>query len=187
LAKKRELTDEEQNIVDGIGQALLSQAESEVSAEAGAIDEHRRALAEQNQEQEEFGQQKYLAELEAQQVKENSINTIETYQKIHDRMDVSLARERSRLFREAQDTHEEGSRAADFAQERGQEIDQIEQEIEQAQTVLDDVTQKTAAVMKIQKDLERPFAKNFITQQNSSRCETTKRCQHSSRNTSERT
>ena len=36
LAKKRELTDEEQNIVDGIGRALLAQAEEQIGAEVGA-------------------------------------------------------------------------------------------------------------------------------------------------------
>ena len=89
LAKKRELTDEEQNIVDGIGRALLSQAESEVSAEVGAEDEHRRALAEQDAEQEEFGQRKYLAELEAQRVKEEVANGIEILKGSYDMVDTS--------------------------------------------------------------------------------------------------
>jgi hypothetical protein len=102
------------NVVDGIGRALLSQVESEVSAEVGSTDEHRRALAEQDAEQEEFGQRKYLAELEAQRVNEEFANGIEMLKGSYDMVDTHLAKERVRIVGEARDLRENAVRATEI-------------------------------------------------------------------------
>jgi hypothetical protein len=137
LAKKRQLTDEEQAIVDGIGRALLSQAEEQVGAEVGAEDEHRRALAEQNQEQEEFGQQNTLL-LEAQQVKEASTNRIVELAEIHNQTASNFTRNQAHLAKVTKDTRKREAQATKFAKDRQTELDQLDQEINYAQPLLED-------------------------------------------------
>lgn len=101
LTKKRDLTEQEQQIVNNIGQTLLSQAEEEVAAQTADDDQYRIELGQQDTEQVDYANKKYLAEVLAQKADEAKEGQIRELEQNYNEAGDYLARAKQQLRQDA--------------------------------------------------------------------------------------